>query len=378
MQPLIPEQYLRGGKKLLFISSFALGDYVYMRTYFHALLTAYPDLTIDFFRDEPHRTWRWWRWEGMKRYILYDWLESDGAFRRIYKETYAPAGFKHAVTRAQQEQYDVVVSLCKSSFYARLARKIGQESAFVVGLTRTHNTINSGQKLKRWWYGKLLDQELCVDTTHTTHINNLFASWFERLFGLTLSSIERRPRLTIPAQWQEKIHHDGTDTIVLFINPYAATWRRTWPLAYVRDLIIQLTTYYPSQTFRWIINAPRDQYEGTQAFFLAAGISQVQIFSAQRHFFQLAAAIQQCDAVISVDTSTVHFAGALDKPTIALIRHKNLAWQPWNKVKSCAVTTQAYAVSYITVDHVMTFACQMIDRVRADKNQSSELRAHQG
>lgn len=374
MAQLIPKKYLQGKKKVLFLSSFALGDYVYMRTYFRALAAAYPHLRIDFFRDEPNRTWKWWRWEGLKRYILYEWLERDGIFHSVYKNTYSKAAFKESIKSAQEEQYDVVVSLCKSNFYARLARRIGQGSAYVVGLAREENTVNYAQQIKRWWFGNLLDQTLCIDNKHDGHVNDLFADWFEQFFGLQLSLPERRPSLTVATEWQQ----DADQTIekvcsalpqsspqrIIFVNPYAATWRRNWPLDAVHELLVALNQRYVQQSFLWVVNAPRDHYEATKNFFNGSPcLINVYVFTAQRHFFQLPAMVQCCDAVISVDTSTVHFAGALSKPIVALMRSKNLSWQPWDKDRGSVVVTSSNSLDYITVAEVLPVVTAMLDKL---------------
>ena len=64
---------------------------------------------------------------------------------------------------------------------------------------------------------------------------------------------------------------------------------------------------------------------------------QVQLLEAGDNFFQLPAVIKECDLVISVETSVIHLATALNVPVISLMRTKNPEWIPYGKRESSII-----------------------------------------
>jgi heptosyltransferase-3 len=133
--PIIPQALLTKSNKILFITHLALGDYLYLQNFFLAFSKAYPHLKIDLWVDEVRRTEDQTKWPFLKKYALYDWVESCPFFHKVYRNTYSPSGYEASINEAQKEHYPIVISLAtlRPNQYAHLARKISK-NGFVVGI----------------------------------------------------------------------------------------------------------------------------------------------------------------------------------------------------------------------------------------------------
>ena len=136
----------------------AIGDFTYMQNYFKAFKEKYPHLKVDLWIDEVRRTWKFWKWDRLKKYSLYDWTQTCPFFNKVYTQTYSPSVFKQSIQEAKKENYHIVVSLsCLRAYnYADLARIISHDG-FITGM---EIPTKFTQILKRKKYKKL-NSKIC-------------------------------------------------------------------------------------------------------------------------------------------------------------------------------------------------------------------------
>ena len=341
LEPLVPEHLLQNSEKILFITHLAIGDYTYMQNYFKAFAEKYPHLKIDLWVDEVRRTRCFWRWPQLKKYSLYDWINRSSFFRKIYDQTYSPKMLKRSIKLAQQQDYALVVYFCllRKYNYAKLARTISSKG-FIVGVDRP---IKQRQFLKRRWFNKL-DAKISFDAAVDCagrHISDVFADWFEKLFDMRVERKSRAPFVIIPREWisyaklrflKWKIEKRNNDFgLTFFINAFAKHRKRCWAITHVVALIKHIKKTEHLQKSSFIVNAPPQEYSELRDFVKKQNLSRVFVFTAGENFFQLPAVMSCCDVVVSVETSTIHLASALQIPVIALMRQKNPEWVPWNE-----------------------------------------------
>jgi len=332
---LIPPALLEKPGKILFITHLAIGDYAYLHNFFQALAAAHPQLEMHIWVDELRRTANPKKWNSLKKYALYDWLAACPFFKKIYNQTYSPALNKKSIAEARAQNYAIVVSLTNlhPHRYAALARRISPDG-FVAGIAkpRTLFTLFHQRAYKK------LDASIAVKKG-INHITELYADWFERLFGLRLPHPARFPLLEIPAEWKTY----ATDYLrawgaganpdpLVFINTTAKTKKRCWPMAHALSLI---NAMQQQQDSRWkdawfLLNAMPSDFAATEAAIAAASLprERVRAYSASDNFFQLPAMLAECDLIISVETAIMHLANAVRVPVIALMRQKNPEWKP--------------------------------------------------
>jgi heptosyltransferase III len=343
---LVPEKVLAEATSILFVTHFAIGDYLYWQTYFTAFHRAYPHIKIHVFVDELRRTWKWWRWPALKKYSLYDWLEQSPFIEKVYKNSYSPWAALQSWLHARAQQYPIVVSLAtlRTGRYALLARFMGHK-AFVVGL------INKKKSLTNIFY-RLLDAtsffggELMASGYHIT---DCYARIFEDFFGISV--LDRRPFLAVPRVWQTNAklmllkwglvsaaQGRSDRPRIVFVNIFAKDRKRCWSIDAAIDLIraLQMQDTFPDTYF--IFNALPGNVAMMKKKIDIKGLRNVIIFSAHRHFFQLPAIIELCDLVISVETAVMHIASAVHVPVLALMRTKNPEWAPWDKNNAKIIT----------------------------------------
>jgi heptosyltransferase-3 len=361
---LIPQATLAQANKILIIGHFALGDFTYLQNYFSALAKQNPQLKVHVWVDEVRRSWKFWEWQALKNYVLYDWLATCPFIEKVYSKTYSPPSFTHSITQARAENYDIVVSLSifRCHRYARLARRISPQG-FVVALKEGYEWY---QPIKKAAF-KCCNAVLAIDETVKPgqHISDRYALWFERLFGLVVPKAERFPFITIPNQWMAYAKllflkwgigkANKKFGRVIFINPFAKTSKRSWPLEKVLELIIALCRKDEYGDVSFVVNAVPEELTRVRAFFSKHSLNNTFLFSAEANFFQLPAVLSLCDLVISVETSIMHFASALHVPVVALMRQKNPEWVPIDTEKSLIVLAKKRSsfVSEIPVQEVL-------------------------
>ncbi len=106
----------------------------------------------------------------------------------------------------------------------------------------------------------------------------------------------------------------------------------------------------------FVINADPHRFASTKKYFERQSINDTYVFSAEHNFFQLPAMMSLCDKIISVETSTIHLATAVNVPVVVLMRTKNPEWMPIDKEqKNTVIFAQNRKdwVKNISVERVM-------------------------
>ena len=363
--PLIPAPTLASAKKILFITHLAIGDFTYLQNFFAAFAAQNPQLKIDIWIDEVRRSADPKQWVYLKKYALYDWAEHCPFFNQVYRRTYSPELLIESIREAQQENYPVVVSLAtlRPHLYANLAREVGP-NAFVVGI-----------KGKARWYAPWDSKAYArLDATFAPfrppaggyHITEVYADWFRQLSDVRLDLQQRFPFIDIPQQWQswaqgqlaewgvtEEAIRQGKK--VVFINAFAKTKKRCWPLSSVAELIIEMGKLPAWRDTIFVVNAVPQELDNARSVMAQYQLSNTFLFSANENFFQLPALLQRCDLIISVETAVMHLANAVHVPVIALMRQKNPEWVPLDRDNSIVITTESRSawVKAISTDAVI-------------------------
>lgn len=365
MQQLVPPHLLASADKILFIAHLAIGDFVYWQNYFAAFARQYPHIKIDVLVSEVRATRCFWRWPTLKKYALYDWLDACPWVNKLYRETYSPGALKKTIKQAQAQQYPIVISLAtlRPHKYAHMSRTISH-NAFIVGIAKKASFFCLGQKLA---YKKL---NACIKIDELVlgenyHITDLYAQMFEMFFGIVVEPQARAPFVKIPRKWvsfakfrflkwgiDKKTKEFGR---ILFINAFAKSHKRSWPLQRVEQLVTVLKQQDKWRDVSFIVNVMPEDLHTVHSYFNTHSVNDLYIFSANYNFFQLPAIISICDMVISVETSVMHLASALKVPVVALMRTKNPEWRPWDEQRSVVVhaTNRQDWVKDITVDKVL-------------------------
>jgi ADP-heptose:LPS heptosyltransferase len=341
---LIPQPLLEKADKVLFIAHLAIGDFTYLQSCFKAFAEAYPHLKIHIWIDEVRRTSDESKWGYLKNYALYDWAEACPFFAKVYRRTYSPALLAESITEARAENYQLVVSLAtlRPQQYARLARACGPRARVI------------GMPVKPRWYapadwlaGNKLDAVFAPFAAFDGyHITDVYADWFRQLSGLQMSPAQRFPYMDVAPEWQTyaKVQLSEWGVVsgadgkrcapLVFINPFAKTKKRCWPVSKVADLILELQQRAEWRDAHFIINATPQEIEQAKGAIADRLPPRTQWFTAQKNFFQLPAILQSCDLIISVETAVMHLANAVHVPVVALMRRKNPEWVPFDRKNS--------------------------------------------
>lgn len=360
--PLVPTEVLQKADKILFIAHLALGDFTYLQNCFQAFAQAYPHIKIHLWVDEVRRTADSSQWKNLEKYVLYDWVAACPFFEKVYNRTYSPALYQESIKEAQQQEYPLVVSLAtlRPHKYARLARNISPRG-FVTGMKDRVGIFHLHRHLA---YGQLnaAIAAYTVSRGNPQHISDVYAGWFHQLFGMQIGPEARCPFVQIPRQWAEyarqTLHEWGFSQRsgkLVFINPYAKTKKRCWPLERVAELIMAMSARDEWHDACFIINAMPQEIPAAKQVFDRYALERTHLFSAVENFFQLPAILSECDLIISVETAVMHLANAVHVPVIALMRQKNPEWVPIDSANSTVITTARRRdwVKAITVEQVM-------------------------
>jgi ADP-heptose:LPS heptosyltransferase len=194
------------------------------------------------------------------------------------------------------------------------------------------------------------------------HITAVYAGWFQQLFGLQIPPEARFPFVRIPQEWTARAKQALSDWgfaqrsgKLVFINPYAKTKKRCWPLERVAELIKAMSAREEWRGACFIINATPQEIPTARQVFDAYALERTHLFSAEENFFQLPAMLSECGLIISVETAVMHLANAVHVPVIALMRQKNPEWVPIDSANSTVITTskRSHWVKEISVEEVM-------------------------
>lgn len=363
--PLISSDALRAGGKILFIAHLALGDFTYLQNFFAAFHRTYPQVEVHLWVDEVRRTDDAKAWPFLEKYSLYDWVESCPFFAKVYRRTYSPALLQESIAEARAQAYPIVVSLAtlRPQFYAGLARDISGKG-FVAGMRPTSGL----SRLMRMAAFRKLDAAVDPDPPLPSgkHISDVYASWFAQLFGASVLPESRYPFVAIPAQWREWAQRqidawDARDRPLVFLNAFAKTRKRCWPLEKIAVLAQAMHAQPAWRDACFIVNAVPQEVDSVRRFMAQRQLPHVQVFTAEENFFQLPAVLARCSLIVSVETAVMHLANAVHVPVIALMRTKNPEWVPIDRENSVVITTQKRRdwVKEIELDAVMVEATRL-------------------
>lgn len=361
--PLIPEALLRKSDKVLFVTHLAIGDFIYLRTFFEALARAYPNLAIDLWVNDTRRSWAPWRNRELGNYSLYSWLEAYPYVRRHY-QTWSHTLFRKSFRQAKAEKYPIVISFASDRWiaHAQWSRALAPDG-FVAGLVRSPPPWHdfAGRRAIR-----RLDATVNLEPSpRDVHVVDIYAVWFEQLFGVRVPEADRGPHLTVPAPWRAEAaarfaawgigRETGTGPVIFF-NPFGKVICKSWPLSQAFQMIRALRQLPEERNTSFVLNVVPEQAAHARQFLDKEDLQGVYLFTADAHFFQLPAAMSVCDLIISVDTAITHLATALHLPVLVLIRQLAPEWQPWDRSNSCIVTPPQRndLVSEISVDQVVS------------------------
>jgi heptosyltransferase-3 len=359
MLKAIPQQVLKKSDRMLFVLHAAIGDFFYLQNCFRAVKEHYPNLRIDFFVDEIRRTEDASQWPQLANYSLYDWLEQSPYIGKVYRQTYNAALFEASVLEAIQEDYPIIVSLChlEKVKYAKLCRRISPKG-FIAAQTRSLKFLNISGRIAFSRLNSAIPA-YTVDTTQLVHISDIFANWFEQLFGFSIPEEKRKPFLEIPAIWREYAklqcaQWGVTDNQpMVFLNGYSKSDERCWPLTHVVRLATELKERWPNTAF--VMNVIPSDVEKVRAFLVEDQIDWLHVFSAQDNFYQLPAVLSECDLIISVETAVMHLANGVDVPVFALMRQVTPEWVPRDRDNShlIVVRNKLDCLDKLSVDDVL-------------------------
>lgn len=359
---LISPERLASADKVLFITHLALGDYLYLQNFFQAFAKTYPHIKIDLWVDEVRRTSDESKWPFLKQYALYDWVESYPFFRKVYRKTYSPALYEASIKEANREHYPIVISLAtlRPHQYAELARTISPDG-FVLGMRKKVKLFTLHHlRAYRQLDAAFLPYKRPDGFQH--HITDEYADWFHQAGNINLTGEERLPFVNMPARSKEDaqamLAEWGVDTSsrkLVFINPFAKTKKRCWPLEHVAELIRRMQALPTWKDAFFIVNAVPQELEQARRVIDSYQLANTRLFSATENFFQLPAVLAECDLIISVETAVMHLANAVHVPVIALMRQKTPEWVPIDKENSTVIMAAGRRewVKAISVDDVM-------------------------
>ena len=142
---------------------------------------------------------------------------------------------------------------------------------------------------------------------------------------------------------------------IVFINAFAKTKKRCWPMNNVIKLVGELRENDAFYNASFVVNVLPQDYEKFENLFKNLEAQKIFLFTAHCNFFQLPAIVSLCDLVISVETSVMHIAAALKVPVIALMRQKNPEWIPYGVDEKNIILTKKRRdwVGKISVDEIV-------------------------
>lgn len=325
------QEVLNKGKKVLYMTHLALGDYVYQRQFLRQLKQQYPDVKLDIWIDDCRVRHK--RWHTGRNKTLTQWLESESFVSRIYPIVANAAERQQLVEDAKKEDYDLVffVALNRCERYAKIAKAIAND-----GLTIGTKATTLGNPFTRWWHFSKLDSFMHLRPTHEySHISELYALCFKTCLGIEREHPQQLDSIEVPDEYQlaaKAILDDlacHQPSINLFINHLSTSSKRDYSWSKLRELLISLSQT-PTKTC-FVLNVPPVELASTQQKVVddpELSRLRIRVFCADQHFLQLPALIEACDMVISVETAVMHLAEALGKKQIVLMRESAEQWRP--------------------------------------------------
>lgn len=337
MQALIPKDKLRESQSLLVMSHFALGDFLYQKTFIEKLKEAYPHLQIDLWID-PLKEKNYTRAQHVQSSSFDDWHVSLPFIRCIHNKAHSKQEFSELINTVQAEQYDIV------AFYASTrAEKFAQTAKLIAPKAYRAGIAELGSM--SWWKRFIVNSNTNKSYIYSQHLaefgehkSDHYAFFYAKLFGIETPNNERAPSIVIPDKWLNEAKDNckqlkaNVDEIV-FINPTGSNKKKNWPYQHCLELAKLIKQNNSGKNQLFLINTIPDKLDELNQF-ISANISdelknQVRSYTGSNNFFQYPAMIATADKVISIDSSANHFASATNKPLVALMRHNNPEWKPF-------------------------------------------------
>ncbi|MFH1254663.1 MAG: glycosyltransferase family 9 protein [bacterium] len=345
MHQIVPKELLKKSTKILFIGGVAIGDFSYLHNYFKALHEMYPNLKIDLWNDEYRGKSCLLRWKIQKHDIVNEWLESCHFFNKIYQNVGAWWNMPKFFNQLRQENYPIVVCLFNiRPFRTATFAKLISPHGFVVP---------------------------AVKTVGFDFVSDSFAYIFKRNFGVEISDEQKKLSFEIDKKWMDDARakllelgiHPKQDKII-FLNSFAKNKKRCWDIDNVIELIKKMKSEEGFSNLSFVVNALPEKQELIRNIVKNNSLKNVYVFTASKSFFELPAIISLCDLVISVDTSIVHLAFALNIPLLGLLRQQNTVWAPKSE-KSFFVFTKNKKdwVGNISVNDVFNGAKELYQKI---------------
>ncbi|MDM1545278.1 glycosyltransferase family 9 protein [Ignatzschineria indica] len=331
---------LKKTDKVLFIIHLAIGDFAYLQSTFKVFKKHYPGLKVDLFVVESRCTEDQSKWPYLEKDVIYDWLEGCGLFNKIYRKNYAPHLFAEAIEEAKKENYPLIISFgdVHSEPTERYAREMAGADSIVAGLKLHINWYRLKYQIYKRKLWKNLDITFrSIPMKKGRHISDLFAFWFEQIGGYKMTPEEKLPFIEIPQYWQEQATQklaqlkNTPSQQVIFINYLAKDPNRSWKLEQAIELIEKMQQLPKYTDALYFLNTTPDHLSEISGAIQTANLANTIPFSATDNFYELPAILEQSDLIISVETSIIHLANAVNTPLIALMRHKTPEWEPPKK-----------------------------------------------
>ena len=334
----VPLEILSSKDRILFITHLAIGDFTYMQNYFFSFAKQYPNLKIDLLIDPERGRSLLRRWTSNKNYILQDWIKGCGLFENVYIVPSSWWKYFDFVRKLKQHKYELIVCLSSINIFKflNLAKKISKKAFLVSVLPK----IKKYQFIKKYKFKKVKSFVLKdkIISKLNYHATDEYAYWFEALFDVFVEKEKRYPFISIPRAWicSSKLkflkwginEKERKKLKIIFLNTFAKTYKRSWPIERVFELINSLKGKDDFFSTAFVVNVMPNVYKKLENSFNNYSKQNVFFFTVTHNFFQLPAMISLSDLVISVETSVIHLAAALNRPVIALMRQKNPEWEP--------------------------------------------------
>lgn len=165
------------------------------------------------------------------------------------------------------------------------------------------------------------------DATQGRSIQERYA---EALRRMGLRAVDTSPFLRPAASADQGVAY-------VAFNPYASRHDKSIGAPKAADTLSHLAEALPDTQFR-IISSPTTHADALE---LANAVAHdnVQVLDGVSTVRDVITAVDRADAVISVDTSIVHIAVALEKPLVAIFPSLDGAYDPWLPATSATVST---------------------------------------
>lgn len=359
--PVIRSDLLQRIDRLLLFDQLAIGDFTYWQSGLEALTRRYPNIRIDIWAETRHR-WNFRKWRARRENVMHAWAASLPFVDRVYGQTYSPRKARRSLQEARSHDYPLVISFGVPllDFHGRSGIR------FPFCSNPPPRERSDGWVSVKNEFLPMIDRAK-RELPPVDHVSDLYALYFETLFGICIPEDERRPRVSVPDEWLENAHRTLTDLQitpgedqVIYLNPYAAQEKRSWPIANALALVSRLQREGPWTDAAVLINTMPRNLEAVKQAIRTAGLQKTTAYSATSNFFELPAIVSFCDLVITVDTGIMHLAMAADVPLVALMRPKRPEWRPYRCRHRLLLTEGHQPVSAIDVEQVWQAAGSLV------------------